>query len=45
MDPLTATAERRIQESIERGEFDDIPVPGDNSNRNPPFSFGSGARI
>ena len=25
MDPLTAIAERRIQEAIDRGEFDDLP--------------------
>ena len=28
MDPLTAIAERRIQEAIERGEFDDLPGKG-----------------
>jgi len=27
MDPLTAIAERRIQEAIERGEFDDHGLP------------------
>jgi hypothetical protein len=28
MDPLSAIVERRIQEAIERGEFDDLPGKG-----------------
>ena len=33
MDPLTAIAERRIQEAIERGEFDAGRIPADEIAR------------
>jgi len=37
MDPLTAIAERRIQEAIDRGEFDDLPGKGMLQSATPVF--------